>query len=268
MAHRRGRRIAAGFSYLLLLLAGFALVLALAPPAQEQLASTPWPIFHHDLRRTGLSPYDTSSNPGTQRWKFTAGNSVYSSPAIGVDGTIYVGSGDSNLYAINSDGTQKWKFTTGNEVLSSPAIGAEGTIYVGSADKHLYAVNPGGTQKWKFATGARVISSPAVGSDGTIYVGSNDLNVYAVNPNGTRKWKFATQGDVLCFSPAIGADGTLYIGSDGNSLYAVNPDGSTKWLFTTGGSVSRLTSWPNYFLTLAFLARASAICIVGSAGAE
>ena len=35
-----------------------------------------------------------------------------SSPAVGADGTIYVGSSDDNLYAVNPDGTQKWKFTT------------------------------------------------------------------------------------------------------------------------------------------------------------
>ena len=35
---------------------------------------------------------------------------VYSSPAIGADGTIYVGSGGGKLYAINPDGTLKWAF--------------------------------------------------------------------------------------------------------------------------------------------------------------
>ena len=76
-----------------------------------------------------------------------------SSPAIGADGTIYVGSGDDNLYAVNPDGTQKWAFPTGNYIESSPAIGADGTIYVGSDDDNLYAINPDGTQKWAFATG-------------------------------------------------------------------------------------------------------------------
>ena len=38
---------------------------------------------------------------------------IYSSPALGADGTIYVGSEDDNLYAINPDGTQQWAFATG-----------------------------------------------------------------------------------------------------------------------------------------------------------
>lgn len=40
---------------------------------------------------------------GTLKWRFKTGREVYSSPAIGQDGTIYVGSWDGNLYAIASD---------------------------------------------------------------------------------------------------------------------------------------------------------------------
>jgi len=107
---------------------------------------------------------------------------LVNSPAIGSDGTIYVGSLDNNLYAINPDGTQKWTFATGDFVESTPAIGSDGTIYVGSNDFFaFYAINPDGSQKWRaFSTGEDVTSSPAIGSDGTIYVGSNDNNLYAI----------------------------------------------------------------------------------------
>jgi hypothetical protein len=36
-------------------------------------------------------------------WEFETGSYVYSSPAIGSDGTVYVGSNDNKLYAIKSD---------------------------------------------------------------------------------------------------------------------------------------------------------------------
>ena len=64
-----------------------------------------------------------------------------SSPAIGSDGTVYVGSYDKKLYAINGkSGVKLWEFETGGEVISSPAIGSDGTVYVGSSDKKLYAI--------------------------------------------------------------------------------------------------------------------------------
>jgi len=47
--------------------------------------------------------------------EFTSGEIVSSSPAIGSDGTIYVGSYDCKLYAINLDGTEKWDFTNTTE---------------------------------------------------------------------------------------------------------------------------------------------------------
>jgi len=119
---------------------------------------------------------------GSLKWKFATGDAVKSSPAIGADGTIYVGSDDNSLYAISPDGSRKWEFATGAEIESSPAIGADGTIYVGSADNSLYAISPAGTQKWKFTTGSEVDSSPAIGADGTVYIGSWDHNVYAVGP--------------------------------------------------------------------------------------
>ena len=47
--------------------------------------------------------------PGTVLWEFVTGGIVFSSPAIGSDGTVYVGSFDKKLYAIktNSKGLAK-----------------------------------------------------------------------------------------------------------------------------------------------------------------
>ena len=172
---------------------------------------------------------------GTKKWEFPTGGHVGSSPAIGSDGTIYVGCRDDNLYAINPNGTKKWQFpiVIGADRISSPAIGSDGTIYVGSHNSTLYAIYADGTNKWEFPTGGRVESSPAIGSDGTIYVGSISYDLYAINPNGTEKWRFPT-GAYIESSPAIGSDGTIYVGSDDNNLYAINPNGTEKWRFPTG----------------------------------
>ena len=51
-------------------------------------------------------------------------------------------------------GTPIWEFETGGFVTSSPAIGPDGTVYVGSGDKRLYAINPkSGVKLWEFKTG-------------------------------------------------------------------------------------------------------------------
>ena len=64
---------------------------------------------------------------------------------------------------------------------SSPAIGSDGTVYVGSHNKKLYAINgKTGIKLWEFKTRGWVDSSPAIGSDGTVYVGLNDTKLYAI----------------------------------------------------------------------------------------
>jgi outer membrane protein assembly factor BamB len=120
------------------------------------------------------------NSDGTLKWKFLTGGRIYSSPAIGTDGTIYFGSQDYYLYAVNPNGTLKWRFPTQHRVVSSPAIGSNGTIYVGSIDKYLYAVNPDGTLRWMFDSRSGVDSSPAIGSDGTVYFASWGY-LYALN---------------------------------------------------------------------------------------
>ena len=63
------------------------------------LADTPWPMFRYDPQHTGRSPYTGPEVP-VEKWGFPTGESVSSSPDIGTDGTIYVGSVDGKLYAI------------------------------------------------------------------------------------------------------------------------------------------------------------------------
>lgn len=238
------------FTALILLLCGQS-------GARAQPADSPWPMFRGNAQHTGVSPYDTSRVNGTKKWRFATGGGIESSPAIGRDSTIYFGSHDNKLYAVNPDGTLKWHFAAGDGpvysqsgtpqysgwkgILSSPAIAADGTIYFSSLSNKLFALNPDGTKKWDFDINLSidVWSSPTVGPDGTIYIGSHDNfsgKLYAINPDGTRKWAFTTQSCVGS-SPAISPDGTIYVGSGDHHVYAINPDGTQKWRFETGKHV-------------------------------
>ena len=93
----------------------------------------------------------------------------------------------------------KWTFHTHGEVVSSPAV-VEGVVYVGSNDGNLYAIDQQtGAQKWTFSTEARISSSPAV-DHGLVYFNSYDGNFYAVDTaTGKLRWKFAQCGGApLC----------------------------------------------------------------------
>ena len=73
-------------------------------------------------------------------WTAPVGTTVWnSSPAIGADGTIYIGNTDGLLVAISSSGDQLWTFQTANEVNGSPTISGT-TLFVGSDDGSMYAL--------------------------------------------------------------------------------------------------------------------------------
>jgi len=81
-----------------------------------------WPMFHHDLNHTG---YSNSTAPNTNNiiWNYRTNDKVvWSSPAV-VDGKVYIGSGDGNVYCLEATtGTQIWNYTTNDWVASSPAV--------------------------------------------------------------------------------------------------------------------------------------------------
>ena len=206
-------------------------------------------MWHYDLRHTGRTSIVGPIEAPTVEWRFNLyGANFPSSPVIGSDGTIYVGSGGGDqqtgqrFYAINPDGTEKWEINIGAGIRSTPAISDDGTIYFGAEDHYLYAVvdeGDHGTVKWRFQTGDLIRSSPMIAPDGTIYFGSSDKCFYALEDDGdhaTEKWRYCTGGYIVA-SPAIDSDGTVYIGSEDKNLYAINPDGTLKWSFAAGGAL-------------------------------
>jgi len=90
----------------------------------SQSVYSPWLMYHGNQQHDGLSPYDTSHVDGTLKWTFETDSSIESSPAIGPDGTIYIGNHANILYAVNSDGTEKWRFKVGK-----PEYGSEFAVW-------------------------------------------------------------------------------------------------------------------------------------------
>lgn len=178
-----------------------------------------------------------AASTGASRWVANVTGPIDSSPVVGGDGSVYVGSVNGTLYALRpATGETRWEFTAGSFISSSPALGRDGILYFGTGSGRLMAVTTNGQERWSFQTGDVILSSPAIGRDGTIYVGSSDRHLYAITPDGQLKWRFATGGVVLG-SPAIAWDGTVYIGSTDQTLYALNADGSLKWSHFTNGII-------------------------------
>ena len=197
----------------------------------------PWPMYCHDARHTGRSPYSTAGNLGIEKWRFDTINECSGSPIIDKEGIIYIGG--FYLFAVNPNGTMKWQYTINGRTVSAPAIDENGILYFGAIwNEYLFALySNNGTVKWTYPIGP-TWASPTVGPDGIIYAPATDnWNVFAFYPNGTVKWSFHANEKVYS-SPAIGDDGTVYCTSYGSYLYALYPEnGTVKWQYHTGGSV-------------------------------
>ena len=220
-------------------------------PPITQSGVPQWGMFRHDARHTGNvnTPIEGITGPSgdsvTIKWRIPIDGSLIGTPAIGNDGTIYIGTDNlvrwdsSSFYAINPDGSIKWRYTPINRMWSSPAIGNDGSIYVGVISDGiaggLYAFSSTGQLEWIHNPGEDIVSSPAVGKDGTIYYTTYKF-LEAVNPtDGSLKWDLSG-GDGYC-SPSISSDGTIYYSSYG-TLTAVNPNGTIKWTYVDSNSTN------------------------------
>ncbi len=161
------------------------------------------------------------------------------SAATVADGTVFIGSADKKLYAVDADtGQEKWHFDTKGIVRSTPAVAA-GLVFIGSYDHNVYAVDARtGVLRWQHDTLKEVVSSPLV-VDGTVYIGSRSSDLFAFDAaTGKVKWKFFYWSSWVESSARV-RDGNLYIGSsDYQQLFAIDArTGKRVWNVNLDGSV-------------------------------
>jgi outer membrane protein assembly factor BamB len=174
----------------------------------------PWPMFHHDIRHTGKVTFPTE--------------------------TIYIGSYDSCLYAVDKNGIEKWKHKTGDVIQSSPIVRG-GVVYCGSNDSCFYAVTTSGTPVWACSTHhTKCVSTAAIHGDSVIYFASMGYRgdwrgrVHAIYTDGTIKWtrKLEASGSWVVASPAIHPTTGEIVLND----YANVAGGGVYTLYTSDGS--------------------------------
>jgi outer membrane protein assembly factor BamB len=190
----------------------------------------------------------TVFDPGSLRWSTETGEKVRSSPAIGGDGTVYIGSYDGDIYALDpDDGSTIWSRGTRNVVFGMPALRADGTVFVGSFSGTLYGFDAAdGSDVGSRELNSGILASPAIASDGTVYIGAQNGIFYAVEADlagGSIAWSVDTNMDGVSSkvrsSAAVGADGTVYVASQQTGIaYAIDSsDGSELWSADIGSGI-------------------------------
>jgi outer membrane protein assembly factor BamB len=232
------------------------------PPRSEATAGTfdydvpvqpnsPWPMMRRDQPNTGLSPIRATYRDGEHPWSFRTGRGVFSTPVIGGNGTVYVGSADGYMYALAPDGELRWRFQTGGVIDSAAALGAydprfgSSTLTFGSGDELIYRLRKLGLNHlsrsqriaWTFeptrppGAGQQVSwweGNVVIGPGGTLYAGNTGGGLYAINPDGTLRWLFPTTNSVWS-AAGIGDQGNEYFGSLDFFVHGLDPDGRQLW---------------------------------------
>ena len=129
-------------------------------------------MFLNDTRHTGRSPY-TIGNQVILSWESDVSKTRAYDYGIAVagDGTLYAGSNDHYLYALNPvDGSVIWEFMADHEIIGSPAIDTNGTIYIGTKGGHVYSIDPDGTPNWDYDVERPVSSSIVISPINQLFV--------------------------------------------------------------------------------------------------
>lgn len=149
-------------------------------------------------------------------------------PTIGKDGVIYFGT-ENYFYALTPSGALLWKKNLG-WTESSPAIGPNGEIYIGTGRQngkaYFYALEPSsGEEIWRYAVEGPIDASAVVDAEGAIYFASDDGYYYSLSSGGNLLWRFdlgrnttPELGTITAEADgaaAIGPGGILYFGHSG-----------------------------------------------------
>ena len=211
----------------------------------EPPAATAWPKFRGDPANSGRSAADLTefSGPAVAAWTVRTGGPVLSSPTIGPEGEIYIGSSDGKVYRIDADGLETWQVATASVVNTGPALDAAGRLFVTSNDGNLYTLDSSTGEELRSPVLIfGVLAPPALGSgpnSGVAYIGSLSGGLFALCANNVLRW--TAQIVPVANIPAVGSDGTVYIaGAIGaRTVLAVDPvTGREKWIFTATATIN------------------------------
>ncbi len=162
-------------------------------------------------------------------------------PAIDKE-TIYIGSQDHNLYALDAKtGQLKWHFVTDGSIMDAPAIVSD-TIYIGSYDGYVYSLDKkSGTEIRRYlvpnADTSEMIERPGVYATPLI----DETAIYAVNGSltaidivtGEIIWQTlgtSSYEDQIVSRPLLIDD--FIIVTTTNALYAIDKaSGKTRWKY-------------------------------------
>ncbi len=196
--------------------------------------------------------------PAQPAWSFVTHGPVRAGPAV-VDGTVYVGSDDGVVYAVDlARGQYQWSHAAGAAICASPVV-ADGRVYVGTEAGRLLCLQPprragGPSVVWCFEAGAAITGWPLVTETRLVVFGTAGAEFIAVQADsGEEIWRKRVGGPImapvtrsavsvrlprleLAERPERG-ELLLCSSTDGRISALAEGTGEEAWTFNTGGAI-------------------------------
>ena len=181
------------------------------------------------------------ADTGRKLWKFKTAP-VESSPLL-VKRTLYFGSWDHKIYAVNAKtGRKRWSFEADDQVNTSAAYW-RGTIYIASDGGTVYALSARtGKLRWTAQShgglGGREFfyATPTI-AYGRVYIGNTDGTMYVFGAR-TGRLKWARPLGSYIYSGAAVWNRRIYVGTYDGNIYALDAaTGDVKWRRDAPGAV-------------------------------
>ena len=182
--------------------------------------------------------YALDAASGEQLWKSDElSGSTASTPTLGPDNLLYVGTFGSELAALDKEtGRIAWRVPATGWVWAGPALDGD-TLYYGDLNGSLFAVNAAtGKSVWTAqleAAAPRSISDRPVVMDGRLYFVSDSGTLFAVNAeNNNPVWNKKLDKGMLYTTPLV-VDGKILVAPVGANalLIAFDENSNQVWVF-------------------------------------
>ncbi len=137
-----------------------------------------------------------------------------------------------------NEGQVAWTFDQSKGALVGSPVSNDDTLYVGSFDKHLYAIDvQTREQRWAYTAANWLWDGLTVVSD-TAYLGDLGGYVYAINTqDGRLRWSQPAEVKGAVRAAPLYTGDLLIVATDLGNIYALDPaDGSVRWAANAAGS--------------------------------
>ncbi len=161
-------------------------------------------------------------------WRIQTGRRIDARPLIH-DGTIYIGSQDRYLYALDAlTGERRWRYDAGSSIAADAAF-ANGLVLAADLGGRIHAVSADtGARKWRTSPSSRIWGR--VSTDGSrVFAANEDGKVMAVSlSDGSPLWSFQA-GNAVYGGVVLEGGSALFTSYDGWVYSLDAATGSAQW---------------------------------------